>query len=82
MRIRLSPFPPFLPVYTAIARMKARGPPALDPMEEDEQEPTPAGMLQDLSLCDPPSDATREDDVVEEENYVKVRVKKEGRMDG
>lgn len=49
---------------------------------EEEQEPTPAGMLQDLSLCDPPSDAAREDDVVEEEKYVKVCTWKEGRRDG
>ena len=74
------PFPP-LPSDTAIARMKARGPPALDPVEQ-EQEAMSAGLLQDLSVNDPPSDAAREDDVEEEEQYVKVCGREGGREGG
>jgi hypothetical protein len=46
----------------------------LDTVEQEQEgeEATPAGLLQDLSLNDPPSDAVREDDVEEEEQYVKV----------
>jgi len=74
MPLPLPPSLPPLPSLTAIARMKARGPPALDTVEQEQEgeEATPAGLLQDLSLNDPPSDAVREDDVEEEEQYVKV----------
>jgi hypothetical protein len=48
--------------------MKAKGPPALDALEEPTED-----LLQDLTLAEPPSDEAREEDVVEEEQYVKVR---------
>lgn len=48
--------------------MKAKGPPALDALEEPTED-----LLQDLTLAEPPSDKAREENVVEEEQYVKVR---------